>query len=73
MKVCYLIARECEAHIIGEKLVKTRATDLAACAIDEKAAGKIQLVSVIRQHDSEENSRFCSECTGRISSSAAVK
>jgi hypothetical protein len=44
MKVSYRIAREGEAHIIGEKLVKPCAIDLAACMIDEEAARKIHLV-----------------------------
>jgi hypothetical protein len=44
MKVSYRIAREGEAHTIGEKLVKPCATDLAACLIDEEAGRKIQLL-----------------------------
>jgi hypothetical protein len=44
IKVRYRIAREGEAHTIGEKLVKLCAIDLAACVIDEEAARKIQLV-----------------------------
>jgi hypothetical protein len=44
VKVSYRIAREGEAHIIGEKLVKPCVIDLAACMIDEEAARKVQLV-----------------------------
>jgi hypothetical protein len=44
MTVIYRIAREDEAHTIGEKLVKPCAVDLAACVTDEEAAREIQLM-----------------------------
>jgi hypothetical protein len=44
MKVSYSIACEGEAHTIGEKLVKSCATALAACTIDKEAARKIHIV-----------------------------
>lgn len=43
-KVSYRIAREGEAHTIGEKLIKPCAIDMATSMLDEQAASKIQLV-----------------------------
>jgi hypothetical protein len=43
-KVSFRIVRDGKEQRMGEKLVKFRATDLAACMTDEKVARKIQLV-----------------------------
>jgi len=44
VKVSYRIVRDGKEHRMGEKLLKFRAPDLAACMRDEEFARKIQLV-----------------------------
>jgi hypothetical protein len=61
-RVSYRIVRDGKGQRMGERLVKFRATDLAACMRDEEAARKIHLVPSADNR----NQRSIQECVAIV-------